>query len=202
MTTMAPGLFHYPMPVGALSTLAFVKYDHIAFLTSRLRRGAPEIVGAEHILQMQSIQESPPGTLTDDDEVLAEIVNVTLDVWRGLRARGALSGWKRCACADDDAPGGFVERLYHPRVLSALYDGVQGAAEKKSGAVRARLSRLRRQMEGMGYPPHVLLGQGFLEHVDKVLLERLGAGARRSVEAVHAAADRAIEARGDPPLIS
>lgn len=183
-------LFHYPADVTRRADLSFILYRPARFVASGLvRRRDHAVIGAAHVLQMYSLYESPPGTLPEDEAALASLAlcGDDLERWRGLRARGALNGWVPCLCpSGGEQPP--VRRLYHPSVLEAIRKALETETSAKADADRARLSRLRKALSGIGYGPPFTGDAQTVEWIDAILLDRLGAKARRSREAIAEAA--------------
>ena len=74
-----------------------------------------EVRGAAFTLWNVAMQSGPPATLTDDDHVLARLLQIPIEQWLELRGRssGVLDGWIPVKCGDEI-------RLTHPVLLEAL----------------------------------------------------------------------------------
>lgn len=146
----------YPIPLGRMLRAEWVPLMAGAVKASNLRAKTTDAgYGVWWALFLESIEQSPPGTLPVDEDELARLAGFPRDLasWRERRAEGALHDWIEVLClppdCDGDVEAGEV-RLAHRLVLDMVNASVtwmDGAREKsRRGAQRSLASRLRRIM--------------------------------------------------------
>lgn len=164
----------YPLRLGdTLIGNEWVEVRHHRLLGSRWRTlmtRAPEAGFFGAMLWFEAYRQNPAGTLPDDDDELAHLAGLGLDVdrWRGLRAVGALYGWApHLVLGGDDADD--VVRLGHATVAEVALKsfGFQRDRKGKSqdGVRRKRLSRVRAQFPGIGLRSSLMKSERFAGQV-------------------------------------
>lgn len=149
-----------------LPELAFIKWYPSRWLNSKGHLLCSyEVQGVARALFDLAAQQSPIGTLPDDDEELALLLRLAPPQWAALRRlgdRGPMRGWTRCL-SDGEV------RMMHPVVLAGMQDVLE-RRERRQMSMEAqaevkRLDRLRKALKGMG------LGDAAL--ADDVLIGRM-----------------------------
>lgn len=155
MTDLA-SLDIYPIPLGRMFRADWVPLKFGDLEATDLRaKTSNAAYGVWFALFQKSLDQTPPGTLPLDEDVLAHLAGFGRDVegWRAVHAEGALRGWGKVRCLPEGADGegdpGEV-RLAHPLVQSMVETSVtwlDSTREKNRRAGhRSRLSELRRTM--------------------------------------------------------
>ncbi|PYE80393.1 hypothetical protein [Pseudoroseicyclus aestuarii] len=154
----------------------FLKFWHNRWLGSTLRLTASLDVRACALdLFFLAQNQTPIGTLPDDDRILARLLHLDLAQWMELRARtpGPLNHWRRCVAAPDD--GAHEIRLMHPVVTEVALDMLErredATRSKEERAVAKRLQRLGEAMLAIGCTPPMAKDRMLLERLDGWLLE-------------------------------
>ena len=150
---------HYPLDAAErLTSHFFVTFYHRRWLNSRFRLSAPPMVrGLALDLILISQDQTPVGTLPDDDVQLAALLMLDLREWQALRRAewSPLYKWVPCLC-------GTERRLMHPVVLEAVQDAIgrrrKRAEEGEAGRRRKRIERLPEQSK----PPAAAVLSRFL----------------------------------------
>lgn len=162
----------YPLAADErLTTHYFITLHFRRWLNSRFRRLAPPDVQKYAIdLWCISQDETPVGTLPDDDAELSAMLGLDLRIWQSYRARdwSPLYKWQRCRC------GGAI-RLMHPVVLEMVVESV-GRREKKreeaeEGRRRKRMDRLPDQVVKAGGNRSMAMNPELLEWLDAWLMQ-------------------------------
>lgn len=150
----------------------FIQIQFNRWLSSTLGlMGSMDVQGAALTLIFHAQNQSPIGTLPDDDEVLARLLRIDLSQWKQLRNRdlGALHNWRPYRC------DGNTVRLGHPTVIEVLTDAFERRearqASNEARAVSMRLSRLRKALSGMGCSPAVLADDVLIARMDDWLTQ-------------------------------
>jgi uncharacterized protein YdaU (DUF1376 family) len=124
----------------------FMMWEHNRWLNSTLRMSASlEVRAAALDLFFIAQNQTPIGTLPDDDVILARHVGVDLARWQDMRARkpGPLHNWHPCRCDDEI-------RLMHPVVTEVAMNALSRRdARQVSADVRARKMRIARLREAL-----------------------------------------------------
>jgi hypothetical protein len=147
----------YPIDRGTrLDGHAFLKWFHHRWLNSRMHLTASyEVQGMAFALFNIAQNQSPLGTLPDDDLELAALLRLDLPRWQEARARkmGPLHNWAPCLCDAEI-------RLMHPVVLEMALDALERresrALSKEEAAERQRVKRLRENLAEIGVSQAVL----------------------------------------------
>lgn len=131
----------YPIELGTrLDGQSFVKWNHNRYLNSRLFLTAGyEVQGVARALFDIAQNQSPIGTLPDDDVQLSRLLHLDLQHWLELRGRGLgpLHNWQRCLCGDE-------VRWMHPVILEVALDAINRrqtftlSKEEKAEAMRGK----------------------------------------------------------------
>lgn len=160
------GLEQYPIGrEDRLDAHSFIKWWHHRWKSSRTFKLASwEAQGMARALFDMSWDESPVGTLPDDDAELA--VMLRTDARRVAELRrvefGPFRGWRRCLSGDE-------VRLMHPVILEQVRDALARRdlreVSGEDAAGRKRLERLRAALAERGF--------GNAELADAVLLQRM-----------------------------
>ncbi|RBP89239.1 hypothetical protein DFO80_11181 [Rhodobacter sp. 140A] len=167
------GLPLYPIPTGmVLEQNFFMKFRHRDWMKSEFRNLASREVRAVAIdLFCVAYDEDPAGTLPVNEELIARLVDVPLDDWRGLCARkiSPLDGWQRCVT---DAG---VMRLFHPLMVGMATDATKSRADylekKEADRERKRMEALPDQVRRAGASSRMAEDQDYLVRLDQYLLE-------------------------------
>lgn len=171
------GDFHYPLPVGERGDgLGFILYEFGRFLDSRMVNVCTkQVIGAAHILQMQAFRQDPIGTLPMEEEELAALARCAYpEEWSHVRApggkpeNGALQGWQACN-VEGYADGVLRKRLFHPVILKVTMSAKRKKREATDASRRAVLSKLRKQVEALGYGKRVANNAELIEELDRAL---------------------------------
>ena len=147
----AGDLPEYPLPPDErLPSHYFVTFYHRRWLNSRFRLSAPPTVrGLALDLIMISQDQTPVGTLPDDDVQLSALLMLDLREWQAYRRAewSPLYRWEPCLCAGE-------RRLMHPVVLEAVEDAIGRRRKRAEDAEvmrkRKRLERLPEQVRRAG----------------------------------------------------
>jgi hypothetical protein len=149
----------YPLQIG--DTLSGHEWCEVRFhrlLGSRWRMvmsREPDAGFFGFLLWFESLRQNPAGTLPDDDDELAALAGLGLDVdrWRDLKARGALYGWGACLVADPGAEE-LRPRLMHRTVTEVAVGAFARLRERKAaseeGTRRKRRARVQALLPGLG----------------------------------------------------
>lgn len=152
-----------------LDSHSFVKWYHNRWLNSRLHLTASyEVQGMARALFDIAQNQSPVGTLPDEDIQLARLLRLDLSVWQEVRARAIspLHNWVKCI-ADGEI------RLMHPVVLEVVRDALerreQHGLSKEAKAEAMRFKRLREGLVAMGVAKAVLDDEVLIARLDEWL---------------------------------
>jgi len=156
----------YPIPRETrLDSHSFVKWWHHRWLNSALHLIASyEVQGVAFALFNIAQNQSPVGTLPDDDAILAKLLHLDALSWADLRARrmGPLHGWTPCLSDGE-------RRLMHSVVLAQVLDALERREARtlsvEDAAERQRFKRLREGLTRINCSQEVL--------ADGVLMGRL-----------------------------
>lgn len=160
------GLEQYPIGrEERLDAHAFIKWWHHRWKSSRTFKLASwEAQGMARALFDMSWDESPVGTLPDDDAELAVMLRIDARRVAELRRMelGPFRGWRRCLSGDEI-------RLMHPVVVEQVQDALARREMRQvsgeDNAERQRLVRLRSALATRGFSSE--------EQSDPVLLQRM-----------------------------
>jgi hypothetical protein len=154
-----------PMPEYPLSSdmrlegHTFVKWQFNRWLNSDLALlGSYEVKGVARELFDIAQNQTPIGTLPDNDLHLARLLRLDLHVWQELRVRpmGPLHNWRPCRIAGE----GNQVRLMHPVVLAMILDVIERrevkSLSKEEAAVRKRMERVRTGLQKIGVRAEVV----------------------------------------------
>jgi hypothetical protein len=164
------GLPPYPLPRDLrMPTHYFVAWWHNRWLNSTLHlTGSYEVQGVALALYCMAQNQSPMGTLPNDDALLARLLRIDLSRWLDLRraAVSPLHGWYLADCEGE-------VRWAHPVVLELLIEA-QGRAESRrmsneERAVQKRIERLRVALLDMGVDKSILADRVVIEAMDEWL---------------------------------
>jgi hypothetical protein len=158
----------------------FIKWDFNRWLNSAFFLTASyEVQGVGRALFDIAQNQTPLGTLPDDDLQLARLLHLDVDSWKELRARpiGPLHKWFRVGCGNE-------VRLGHPEVLAVLQDAISGREQRDlSREERAEVMRIERLAKGMAKA-----GLGSAQISDRALLTRIDDWLKQSVRGNRTAA--------------
>lgn len=157
----------YPIDRSArLDGNSFVKWHTARWLSSKtFKLMSWECQGMARALFDLCQNESPIGTLPDDDAELAFMLRVDTRRMAELRAMefGPLRNWRRCLCGDEI-------RLMHPVVLTQVQDALErrelAKLSKDEKAISMRLGRLRKALLGEGLSQEVVADDIFVGRID------------------------------------
>lgn len=141
----------YPLPREfRMPTHYYIAWWHNRWLNSTLHlTGTYEVQGVALALFCIAQNQSPIGTLPDDETLLARLLRMDLTRWRDLSRMEMppLHGWYRCRA------GGEV-RLAHPVVLEVIEEARERREvrelSKEERAQQRRVQRLRQQLVDYG----------------------------------------------------
>ena len=182
----------------------FTMWHHDRWLNSTMHlKASYEVQGVARALFDLAQRQTPPGTLPDDDEMLAKLLRLDLARWRDLCALpiGPLHNWSRCLCGNE-------VRLMHPVVTEVILDAM---AKRETREVRKterandrRLERLQAGLAAAGLDREALGDETLVRRIDDWLLathqgNRTQLVYQRAFE--HAVRSRWVEAK-DNTLIS
>lgn len=149
----------------------FMMWEHNRWLNSTLRMSAPpDVRGCALDLFFVAQNQTPLGTLPDDDVILARHVGVSLDIWLELRARklSPMHNWTRCRCDDEI-------RLMHPVVtevaMNALSRRDARQARDDGRARKMRVARMRDNLTSRQIAPQIIADAVLLDRMDDWLTE-------------------------------
>lgn len=160
----------YPLPRDLrMPTHYFVAWWHNRWLNSTLHlTGSYEVQGVALALYCMAQNQSPMGTLPNDDALLARLLRIDLSRWHDLRRAtvSPLHGWYLTDCEGE-------VRWAHPVVLEMLVEA-QGRAETRrmsneERAVQKRVERLRAALTEIGVHKGVLADRLAIEAMDEWL---------------------------------
>jgi hypothetical protein len=162
----------YPIPPDErLDGNSFVKWATNRWLASKTFKLMPwDMQGMARALFDMCQNETPVGTLSDDDEELAFMLRCDVRRIRELRALefGPLRNWQRCLCQESNRT-----RLMHPVVLEQVRDALDRRAlallSKEEKAVTMRLDRLRKALQAQGCSKDVLADEVLINRMDEWL---------------------------------
>lgn len=177
----------YPIADGErLKSHYFIPWHYNRWLNSDFRmKATAEVRAYAFDLFCVAQNQTPVGTLPDDDEILAKLMMLDLATWKDLRKRSVspLYGWRHCKC------GGGEVRLMHSVVLEmaegsltkrkVVVDGMEGERERR------RLGLLQKAMLAAGAPARLAENAVYVERLDAFLLEHC-TGNRTAVRIVEA----------------
>jgi len=161
----------YPLAVDErLTTHYFMPLHFRRWINSRFRLLAPpDVRGLAFDLWCLSQDQTPVGTLPDDDAELSAMLGLDLRTWQSYRTRdwNPLYKWQRCRC------GGEI-RLMHPVVLEMVIEAI-GRREKKreeaeEGRRRKRMDRLPDQVVKAGGNRALAMDATLLDWLDAWLM--------------------------------
>lgn len=186
-------------PIGRderLDGQSFVKWHTARWLSSRSFKLMDwEAQGMARALFDLCQNESPVGTIPDDDDELAFMLRTDARHIRELRGLefGPLRNWTRCVC------NGEV-RLMHPVVLQQVQDAIErrelAKLSRDDKAVSMRLARLRKGLLAAGLDKAVVADEILVGRIDQWLEEnRRGNRTKETYSAAiwHAVQNRWIE---------
>lgn len=160
-------------PLGAeirLESHFYVEFQFRRWLTSETRLLADlEVRSVVLDLFFLAQDQIPVGTLPQDERLLARMVGIEVEHFRGLcnRDPGPLNNWRPCLC-------GETVRLMHPVVLEMAIKalGLKRAHEARlsAGRERKRLDDLAKAMERIGATRLASI-PGNVERLDEWLTE-------------------------------
>jgi hypothetical protein len=164
----------YPIaPDERLDGNSFVKWATNRWLASKTFKLMPwDMQGMARALFDMCQNETPVGTLPDDDEELAFMLRCDARRVRELRGQeyGPLRNWSHCLC--EGQSNGKV-RLMHPVVLEQVRDALDRRAlallSKDEKAVAMRLDRLRKALQAQGCSKDVLADDVLINRMDEWL---------------------------------
>ncbi|KFI34263.1 hypothetical protein CG51_05325 [Haematobacter missouriensis] len=152
-----------------LTSHFFVTFYHRRWLNSRFRLSAPAMVrGLALDLFFIAQEQTPVGTLPDDDVQLSALLLLDLREWQALRRAewSPLYKWQPCLCDGE-------RRLMHPVVTEAVLDAIgrrrKREEEGEIGRRRKRLDRLPEQVRRAGGSARLANDMNVLEWVDSWL---------------------------------
>ncbi|KFI24133.1 hypothetical protein [Paenirhodobacter enshiensis] len=183
------GLPLYPIPTGLkLERHFFMQFRHRDWMKSEFRNLASREVRAVAIdLFCVAYDEDPAGTLPANEELIARLVDVPLDDWRGLCSRsiGPLDGWQKCR-TDTGAL-----RLFHPAVLEMVTEASKARRDhierKAADRERKRLEALPDQMRRAGASSRMAEDTDLIVRLDEYLLEHFPPPTQRRPQIVRQA---------------
>lgn len=151
----------------------FVKWATNRWLASKTFKLMPwEMQGMARGLFDMCQNESPVGTLPDDDDELAFMLRVDARRMRELRPLeyGPLRNWTRCLCPGQ---GNGRIRLMHHVVLEQVRDVLDRRSlallSKDEKAVAMRLERLRKALLAQGCSKEVVADDVLIQRMDEWL---------------------------------
>jgi hypothetical protein len=161
----------YPLTIDdRLDSHSWVVWERRRWLNSGMRlRGTPECRALYLDLIWIAFDQSPMGTLPDDDAMLAKILMVELGYFQQLRVLeyGPLHNWTRCLCGDE-------VRLMHPVVLATVQEAVSrredNRARNEAANLKKRLQRLRSNIQT--YAPEIAKDDGAVLWIDGWLTDQ------------------------------
>lgn len=152
-----------------LPTHHFFTFEHRRWLNSRLRLLAePEVRAFAIDLYAICQDQTPVGTLPDDNRQLARLLHIATDRFEALLRFDItpLYGWYRCNV-------GYEVRLTHDVVLETISAALnrQKVAKDRSeaGNRRKRLNRLTAQIQAQGGPSGMYGNPAIVEWIDEWL---------------------------------
>ncbi|MTH76329.1 hypothetical protein [Paracoccus aestuariivivens] len=171
----------YPIASGLrLDSHFFMMFNYRRWMNSDFRSLADrEVRGVAVDLFCAAQEQSPIGTLPTDERLLANAVDVPLDVWRQLNNREItpLHNWRRCICDNGQI------RLFHPVVLEVAQSalGMKGDHEEKlaNDRERKRLGQLPAQIIRAGGSRQMSEDDAYIVRLDQYLLDHFGSKQRR-----------------------
>ncbi len=160
----------YPIgPQDRLDGNAFVKWQRKLWMASRTYKLMSwDMQGMARALFDMCQDESPVGTLPDDDAELAYMLRCDIIRMRDLRAMefGPLRNWRRCLC-------GNVVRLMHDTVLEQVQDAMErqelARLSKDERAAAQRLQRLRKALADEKLSKEVIADDTLIARMDEWL---------------------------------
>lgn len=173
----------------------FMQFNVRRYDDSDFRRKShrdPEVGFFGFELFFKSHSGSPLGTLPDDDDALAFLLNLSLERWLSLRDRSfnPLYNWSRVQCDNGEV------RLAHPVVTEVMISALRGHLEYKASnedkAVYARRKRLTHTLRQCGCSKDLCEDDVAVAWLDDWLLEN-HTGQRRMPQIQYSVA-RAIKA--------
>lgn len=158
----------YPFGVDdRLPSHFFFQFWHTRWLNSSLHLlGDMAVQGAAINLFCIAQQQTPIGTLPDDDRVLARLLHISVEEWSKLRRMdpSPLHNWESCVSETGE------RRLMHPVVVQNLEDAFarREVRQSRNGAraVAARLVRLREAMAAEGVAACYLENDQLVSKID------------------------------------
>ena len=152
---------------------SFVKWSTNRWLASKTFKLMPwDMQGMARALFDMCQNESPVGTLPDDDDELAFMLRVDVRRMRELRAQdfGPLRNWTRCLCPGQ---GNGQVRLMHRVVTEQVRDALERRSlallSKDEKAVTMRLERLRKALLAQGCSKDVVADDVLIARMDEWL---------------------------------
>ncbi len=124
----------------------FLKWDFNRWLNSKFFLTASyEVQGVARALYDIVQNQTPLGTLPDDDLQIARLLHLEASAWAELRGRatGPLYKWYRVQCEGE-------VRLAHPEVLAVLLSAIDGREQRDlSREEKAEAMRIERLRKGL-----------------------------------------------------
>jgi hypothetical protein len=154
---------------------SFVKWATNRWLASKTFKLMPwDMQGMARALFDMCQNETPVGTLPDDDEELAFMLRCDARRIRELRGLefGPLRNWSRCLC---EGQGNGQVRLMHPVVLEQVRDALERRSiamlSSQEKAVAMRLERLRKALTKEGCSKDMVADDILIRRMDEWLNE-------------------------------
>lgn len=155
----------------ALTSDYFTKFWHDRWLSSALHlRGSLAVQGAALNLFFYARKQVPVGSLPRDEEMLARLLRISLDEWRGLMAQAItpLHNWVLYSYRDDVVLG-------HEVVIEVARDALNRREDRKASnearAVAMRRKRLAEDMAKIGCDKKMCADEVLIAKLDDWLVE-------------------------------
>jgi len=162
----------YPIDASErLESHFFIPWHFNRWLNSDFRlKAEPDVRAYAFDLFCVSQNQTPVGTLPNDDDLLARLLYLDLQTWKQLKERkpNPMHGWSHCKCGDET-------RYMHKVVLEMA----EGSLGKKKAVVlarerdreRKRHIALKAQMVAAGAHSNMVQNDDYVERVDKYMVE-------------------------------
>ena len=167
-------LIEYPLKkADRINTHFWIEWEFNRFLNSEFTMKCEPDVGFYAVKLFCIAQnQSPVGTLPDDDLLLATHLHLDLKAWQSLRQRAIspLHNWSLCDCEGE-------VRLYHPVVMEKAVKAARlrrkNAHKHEADRERKRLNALPAQIRAAGGTDQQANDAFYLDQVDKWLVEHV-----------------------------
>lgn len=164
-------LAEYPISADErLDSHYFLMLNHKRLLSSRFwLLGQPDVKSYGVSLWCHAQNQTPVGTLPDDDEELSALLSIDLAKWIDLRKReiSPLYKWVPCLCAGE-------VRLMHPVITEVALEAVnskrRNVANREAERHRKRLKSLEARIPAAGGTKGMADNPMYIERLDDWLL--------------------------------